>query len=89
MTSGITTTAAGGSVPPPTPQHGAAETSGSWRLIDRVGLAFAWILGLVFCAIALGIVIYLAVQGIRFLRPSLLWTNPKVSDTQSRSSGPS
>jgi phosphate transport system permease protein len=87
MTSGITTTAAGGSVPPPTPQHGAAETSGSWRLIDRVGLAFAWILGLVFCAIALGIVIYLAVQGIRFLRPSLLWTNPKVSDTQSGSGG--
>lgn len=91
MSSGVTTTAAGGGppTPPPAPgsHHGASESSGSWRLIDRVGLAFAWTLGLLFCAIALAIIVYLGVQGIRFLKPSLLWTNPKVSDTQAGSGG--
>jgi phosphate transport system permease protein len=40
-----------------------------------------------FCAITAAIVIFLAVQGIRYLRPYMLWTNPKVSDTQAGSGG--
>jgi phosphate transport system permease protein len=40
-----------------------------------------------FCVIAVAIVVFLAVQGIRYLHPSLLWTNPKVSNTQSSSGG--
>jgi len=68
---------------PPTPQRNplrpgarsdAVEGSATWRLADRIGLAICWFLGLLFCAIAVAIVVYLMVQGIRFLRPSMLFT---------------
>jgi phosphate transport system permease protein len=44
-------------------------------------------MGLLFCAICAAIVIYLVVQGIRFLRPDLLWTNPKVGFGQNETGG--
>jgi phosphate transport system permease protein len=66
---------------------GPSDSSASWRLTDRIGLAFAWFLGLLFCAIALAIVVFLAVQGIRFLHPDLLWTNPKVGFNQNETGG--
>lgn len=61
--------------------------SASWRLSDRIGLAFAWFLGLLFCAICASIVVYLAVMGIHYLHPDLLWTNPKVGNSQSETGG--
>lgn len=64
------------------PQPGA-----SWRLTDRLGLAFAWFLGLLFCAITAAIVIFLAIQGLRFLRPDLIWTSPQVGFTQNETGG--
>lgn len=66
---------------PPAPSHP------SWRLSDRIGLAFAWFLGLLFCAIAAAIVLYLLVQGIRYVRPSLLVTHPTVSLTNNNDTG--
>jgi phosphate transport system permease protein len=66
---------------------GAADSSASWRLTDRIGLAFAWFLGLLFCAITVGIVVFLAIQGIRFLHPDLIWTNPQVGYTQNQTGG--
>jgi phosphate transport system permease protein len=65
----------------------AIESSSSWSLLDRAGLAFAWTVGLLFCAIAAAIVIYVLVQGIRYLHPDLLWTNPKVGSSQSQTGG--
>ena len=67
--------------------HRAVESSASWRIGDRLGLAFAWFVGLLFCAIFAGIVIYLLFQGIRYLSPDLLWTNPKVGNTQNETGG--
>ncbi len=67
--------------------HRAVESSASWRLGDRLGLAFAWFLGLLFCAICAGIVLYLLIQGVRYLSPDLLWTNPKVGLTQNETGG--
>jgi phosphate transport system permease protein len=67
--------------------HAAVESSASWRLGDRIGLAFAWVLGLLFCLICGAIVIYLLFQGIRYLHPDLLWTNPKVGNTQNETGG--
>jgi phosphate transport system permease protein len=78
------------SVPPASSgpgRHGAADSSASWRWTDRVGLAFAWFLGLLFCAITAAIVIFLFVQGIRYLRPSLIYTNPQVGFTQNQTGG--
>jgi len=68
-------------------RHGAVESSASWRPSDRLGLAFAWFMGLLFCAICAAIVIYLLVQGIRYLQPSMLWTNPQAGSTQNASGG--
>lgn len=65
----------------------ATESSASWRVTDRLGLAFAWFMGLLFCAICAAIVIYLLAQGVRYLHPDLLWTNPKAGDTQSSTGG--
>jgi phosphate transport system permease protein len=62
---------------PPQPGSGgkgAVEGSSTWALSDRIGLAICWALGLLFCAIALAIVVYLFIQGIKFLRPSMLVT---------------
>jgi phosphate transport system permease protein len=65
----------------------ALESSATWSIPDRLGLAFAWFLGLLFCAICAAIVIYLLVQGVRYLQPSLLWTNPRVGNTQNETGG--
>jgi phosphate transport system permease protein len=70
-----------------TPQIRLRESGGSWRVTDRLGLAFAWFLGLLFCAIAAAIVIYLFVQGVRYVRPSLLVTPPTVGYTQDQTGG--
>jgi phosphate transport system permease protein len=72
---------------PPRARRSAAGSSSTWSWLDRLGLAFAWFLGLLFCVITAAIVIFLAIQGLRYLRPYMLWTNPKVSDTQAGSGG--
>lgn len=81
---------------PPTPQRnplrpsggkGAVEGSATWRLSDRVGLAFCWFLGLLFCAIAVAIVLYLMVQGIKFLRFEMLTTPAAAGFTEGESGG--
>jgi phosphate transport system permease protein len=59
----------------------------TWRLRDRAGLGFAWALGLLFCAIAVAIVAYLLVQGLRYLHPSLLVTHPAPSFDERTSGG--
>jgi uncharacterized protein (DUF2062 family) len=63
----------------------AAERT--WRLTDRLGLGFAWLLGLLFCAIAAAIVLYLLFQGIRHLSPSMLVTRATVSTTSNYTGG--
>ncbi len=64
-----------------------AGAHGTWRLSDRIGLAFAWLLGLLFCAITAAIIIFLLVQGLHYLSPSLLVTHPTVGYTESQTGG--
>lgn len=59
----------------------------TWRLSDRLGLGFAWLLGLLFCAIAASIVIYLLLQGLSHLSPSMLVTPATVSTTSNYTGG--
>jgi phosphate transport system permease protein len=73
--------------PAPARRRGAVESSASWRLTDRMGLALAWFLGVLFCAITAAIVIFLFVQGVRYIRPELLWTNPHVGFNQNETGG--
>jgi phosphate transport system permease protein len=72
---------------PPRPGEDAVEGSSTWRLSDRIGLGICWALGLLFCAIAVAIVAYLFVQGIKFLKPSMLVTPASAGFTQGESGG--
>jgi phosphate transport system permease protein len=76
---------AAGPVPPASPRGNKSHAS--WRLTDRLGLAFAWLLGILFCLITAAIVLYLFFQGIRYLRPSLLVTNPTAGYSQNQTGG--
>jgi len=71
----------------PLPGKGAVEGSATWRLSDRIGLAICWGLGLLFCAIAAAIVVYLFVQGVKFLKPSMLVTPATAGFTESQTGG--
>jgi phosphate transport system permease protein len=66
---------------------GAVESSAAWRLSDRIGLFFCWALGLFFCAVAVAIVAYLFVQGLRYLNLDLLFTAPKAGFNQASTGG--
>jgi phosphate transport system permease protein len=72
---------------PPNRKFEPVESATAWKLSDRIGLAICWALGLLFCAIAAAIVIYLFIQGIKYVRPELLTTSPKTGFTQSETGG--
>ncbi len=72
----------------PKPQRTSArDSSASWRLTDRIGLAIAWTLGVAFLIVTSGIVLYLMVQGVRFVRPELFVTSPSAGFSQSETGG--
>jgi len=73
--------------PPPKERKGAVESSAAWALSDRIGLALCWALGILFCLIALAIVAYLFVQGLTYLRPSMLVTPAAASGFDQSASG--
>ena len=62
--------------PPPVRHRSARDSSASWRLTDRLGLAFAWFMGVLFLVVTAGIVLYMMVQGLRYIRPELFVTSP-------------
>jgi phosphate transport system permease protein len=72
---------------PAPPRRSARESSRSWRLSDRLGLAFAWLLGLFFLAVTAAIVLYMMVQGLRYVRPALFVTPPAAGFSESQSGG--
>jgi phosphate transport system permease protein len=71
----------------PKPPKDAVEGSATWRLSDRIGLAICWALGLFFCAIAVAVVVYLLIQGIKFLKPSMLVTPAAAGFSESETGG--
>ncbi len=91
MDSSVATPPPPASAPKPPPQkktaQAAVEGSATWSRIDRVGLGICWALGLLFCAIAVAIVVYLLIQGITYLKPSMLVTPAASGFTQGESGG--
>ncbi|MEA2124202.1 MAG: phosphate transport system permease protein [Solirubrobacteraceae bacterium] len=71
----------------PPERRGPQDGSASWRLTDRLGLALAWFLGLLYTAIAAAIVIYLLVQGLKYLRPELFVESPAAGFGEKDSGG--
>jgi phosphate transport system permease protein len=72
---------------PPQRRRGRRSSLRSWRWSDRLVLLGAWVAGLGLCVIAGAIVLYMAVRGIEYLRPYMLFTRPQPSLTQSGSGG--
>jgi phosphate transport system permease protein len=65
------------------PAHGGRGRRSSpwtWRWGDRLVLVCAWGAGLALCAIAAAIVIYMGYRGIQYLRPSLIFSRPEISE---------
>jgi phosphate transport system permease protein len=59
----------------------------SWRWGDRLALAAAWTAGISLCAIAAAIVLYMGYRGIQYLRPGLIFTHPRVSESGAATGG--
>jgi phosphate transport system permease protein len=72
---------------PPARRRSARDSSASWRWTDRLGLGFAWLLGLLFLAVTAGIVLYMFVQGIRYVRPQLFVTSPAAGYSEADAGG--
>jgi phosphate transport system permease protein len=73
--------------PSSAPGKGAVESTAAWSLVDRIGLVFCWCLGLAFCAIAVAIVVYFLVQGLKYVSLDLLTTAPKQGFSQESTGG--
>jgi phosphate transport system permease protein len=71
----------------PAPRTRPLGSGPAWRLADRIGMAICWALGLVFCAIAAAIVIFMLVQGIKYVRPHLLVTHPTAGFNETETGG--
>jgi phosphate transport system permease protein len=65
----------------------AVEGTATWALADRIGLAICWALGLLFCAIAVAIVVFLFIKGISYLELSMLTTPAAAGFSQAESGG--
>lgn len=63
------------------------ESRADWRTGDRIGYALAWTAGIALCVIAASIVGYMGWQGLKYLRPELLFTHPSPEVDQAKSGG--
>jgi len=71
----------------PLQRTAAVESTATWRRGDRVALWLCWAAGILLCLIAGAIVVYMAVRGLQYLRPSLLTERPLSDADQSKSGG--
>jgi phosphate transport system permease protein len=53
----------------------------AWGMIDRIGVGLCWAAGLALCAIAAAIVIYMLIQGIRFVTIDAIGQHPVTGST--------
>jgi phosphate transport system permease protein len=68
-------------------RHGRRSSLRTWRWVDRLVFLGAWAAGLGLCLIAAGIVVYMAVRGIQYLKPSMLVSHPQAATSQAGSGG--
>jgi phosphate transport system permease protein len=73
--------------PTTTPRNKPRDSISSWPLTDRIAYVLCWAAGIALCAIAAWIVLYMAIKGISYLKPSLLVQSPVGSPNQSGSGG--
>ncbi len=59
----------------------------SWSVGDRIGVGLAWAAGLLLCAVAAAIVLYMLVRGLQYLSISEMFSHPQPGLDQSKSGG--
>ena len=59
----------------------------SWSFGDRLGVAMAWLCGIILCLIAASITLYMAWKGISFINWEIVSTSPEASLEQSKTGG--
>ena len=69
------------------PRRGRGSSMRTWRWSDRLVWLAAWGAGLLLCAVAAAIVLYMGYRGVQYLRPSLLFSHPQPSGNQAGSGG--
>jgi phosphate transport system permease protein len=69
------------------PSRGRGSSMRTWRFSDRLLLLAAWAAGLLLCAIAAAIVLYMGFRGIQYLRPALIFDRPAAGTAQSQTGG--
>lgn len=74
-------------VPPTAAVRPPRERISSWPLVDRLFYGLCWLSGIVLCLIAAWIVIYMLLKGIKYLKPSLLWTSPVAGSIEQTANG--
>lgn len=65
----------------------AVDSTATWRTGDRIALGACWTAGLLLCAIAAAIVIYIFFKGITELTPALLTDRPADGSSQREAGG--
>jgi phosphate transport system permease protein len=71
----------------PPRRRGRRSSVRSWRRRDQAVFVLAWVAGLGLCLVASAIVVFLAVEGARYLDPKLLVTSPSAAVDQAHSGG--
>jgi phosphate transport system permease protein len=69
------------------PRTKPKESSRTWPWRDRIGLYACWACGLLLCLVMGGILVYMLVRGIQYLRPNLFFESPTAQLDQSKSGG--
>ncbi len=67
--------------------RGRRSSVRTWRWSDRLVVLAAWGAGLLVCAVAGAIVLYMGYRGIEYLSPSLIFSRPQAGGVQSQTGG--
>jgi phosphate transport system permease protein len=62
-------------------------STASWPLADRLGYWLCWAAGIALCLIALGTVLFMLIEGISYVRPSMFVQSPAPSLQQNKAGG--
>jgi phosphate transport system permease protein len=59
----------------------------AWPVVDRIAYGLCWAVGIGLCLVTAAIVLFMAVKGVAYLKPSLLIEHPSPSQDQAGSGG--
>jgi phosphate transport system permease protein len=67
--------------------HPPRETTAPWPTVDRLAYGLCWVAGIGLCVVAVGIVLFMLIEGLSALRLNLFFESPAPSLRQSEAGG--